>query len=273
MEKDKHQCIIHYATCDKEEEHLVSPKDISSWLALLEAAKARNHQPVLDVAITVEENHIPNIADHRKCRSLFTMKRDLESIKQKREESVDEDANPTKRQCRRPSTAGRVYNPVCIFCNKVKFMKNPKSREKLIQAVQLRADTTLRHCAILNNDARILAITSRDIVAAEAHYHAASYKSYTNIKTKERDHVQLFHSFHIRRSYQLPSLQRNWKRSCPARVKLSKLPRRRTSVEGLSQNWEILSIFSQIIPERCCWFLIAYRLRMLSLIMIISVKS
>lgn len=159
MEKDKRQCVIHYAACDKEEEHLVSPKDISSWLALLEAAKVRNHQAVLDVAKTVEENHIPNIAYHRKCRSLFTMKRDLESIKQKREEPVDEDANPTKRQCRRPATEGRVYNPVCIFCNKVKFMKNPKSREKLIQAVQLRADMTLRHCAILNNDARILAIT------------------------------------------------------------------------------------------------------------------
>ena len=68
-------------------------------------------------------------------------------------------------------------------------MKNPKSREKLIQAVQLRADTTLRHCAILNNDARILAITSRDIVATEAHYHASCYRSYTNIKTKKRDHV------------------------------------------------------------------------------------
>ena len=57
----------------------------------------------LDVAKTVEENHIPNITYHRKCRSLFTMKRDLESIKRKREESVDEDANPTKRQCRRTS--------------------------------------------------------------------------------------------------------------------------------------------------------------------------
>ena len=61
-------------------------------------------------------------------------------------------------------------------------MKNRKAREKLVQAVQLRADTTLRHCAILNNDARILAITSRDIVAAEAHYHASC-------KTKECDHV------------------------------------------------------------------------------------
>ena len=61
MEKDKRQCIIHYAACDKEEEHLESPKDISSWLALLEAAKVRKHQSVLDVAKTIDENHIPSI--------------------------------------------------------------------------------------------------------------------------------------------------------------------------------------------------------------------
>ena len=143
----------------------------------------------MDIAKTVDENHIPSIAYHRKCRSLFTMKRDLESIKRKREESVDEESNPTKRRCRKPSSEGRVYDPVCIFCSKVKFMKSPKTREKLIQAVQLRADATLRHCAILNNDARILAITSRDIVAAEAHYHASCYKSYTNIKPKQGDHL------------------------------------------------------------------------------------
>ena len=64
MEKDKRQCIIRYAACDKEEEHLVSPKDTSSWLALLEAAKVRNHQAVLDVAKTVDENHISNMAYH-----------------------------------------------------------------------------------------------------------------------------------------------------------------------------------------------------------------
>lgn len=34
----------------------MSPKDISSWLALLEAAKVQNHQAVLDVAKTVKEN-------------------------------------------------------------------------------------------------------------------------------------------------------------------------------------------------------------------------
>ena len=108
--------------------------------------KQQNHQAVLDVTKTVDENHIPSIAQHRKCGSLFTMKRELESIKRKREGMVDEESNPTKRQCRRPSTERRVYDPVCIFCKKIKFMKNPKSREKLIQAVQLRADTTLHNC-------------------------------------------------------------------------------------------------------------------------------
>ena len=60
------------------------------------------------------------------------MKRDLESIKRKREGTVDEKSNPTKRQCRRPSTERRVYDPVCIYCKKIKF-----------QVVQLRADMTL----------------------------------------------------------------------------------------------------------------------------------
>ena len=119
-------------------------------------------------------------------------------------------------------------------------------------------------------------------MATEAHYDASCYKSYTNIKTKERDHVgdkemenssqvadmlsyevveveayvQLIKSetmqFHIRRSYQLPRLPRNWKHSCPGRVKLSKTPQRRTSVKGLNQNWTVLSIFSQMNPESCC---------------------
>ena len=72
----------------------------------------------------------------------------------------------------------RVYDPICIFCSKDKFQKRSKSREKLTQAVQLRADQTLRKCAIQKGDERILAVTSRDIVAAEAHYHVSCYKNY-----------------------------------------------------------------------------------------------
>ena len=80
------------------------------------------------------------------------MKRDLETIVKKRssESLGDGAACSSKRLCRR-SSESRVYDAVCIFCNKVKFQKGSKSREKLTQAVQLRADKTLRECAIQNN--------------------------------------------------------------------------------------------------------------------------
>ena len=61
---------------------LVSPKDLDSWKSLLKAATIRNHRSLLDLAENVKEGEIPHVSYHRKCRSLFTMKRDLESISQ-----------------------------------------------------------------------------------------------------------------------------------------------------------------------------------------------
>ena len=86
------------------------------------------------------------------------MKRDLETMmKRKANESLSGDTGCSlKRPCRR-SSESRIYDAVCIFCNKVKFQKGSRSREKLTQAVQLRADETLRKCAILKGDVKILA--------------------------------------------------------------------------------------------------------------------
>ena len=69
------------------------------------------------------------------------MKRDLETVmKRKANESLNGNTGcSSKRPCRRSS----VYDAVCIFCNKVNFQKGSRSREKLTQAVQLRADETL----------------------------------------------------------------------------------------------------------------------------------
>jgi len=39
---------------------------------MLEAAKARNYQPVLEVAKTVSEHEVPQIVYHRFCRTVFT---------------------------------------------------------------------------------------------------------------------------------------------------------------------------------------------------------
>ena len=77
------ECIIHQKISqDDEDEHSVSPKDYDSWNTLLEAVKVRNHTIILyDVAKDLRENEVPTIHYHRKCRSIFTMKRDLDTLK------------------------------------------------------------------------------------------------------------------------------------------------------------------------------------------------
>ncbi len=141
------QCIICTQKVEKDD-HLVSPQTYVSWQALLEAARIRSHDPIMEVAKHQVDKEVPKIYYHRKCRSVFTIKRDLETIVKKRssESLGDGAACSSKRLCRR-SSESRVYDAVCIFCNKVKFQKGSKSREKLTQAVQLRADKTLRECA------------------------------------------------------------------------------------------------------------------------------
>ena len=77
------------------------------------------------------------------------------------------------------SSSSRVYGKECIFCGKKKYVRGTNSREKLVKATQLRVDQTLREKAISKCDENILAITSWDIVAAEAHYHRSCCRDYT----------------------------------------------------------------------------------------------
>lgn len=156
-ESSKDQCIIQYKTVSNEgDDYLVSPQSYESWLTLLEAAKVRHHSPILEIAKLLEGNEVPKIFYYRKCRSLFTMKIDLETLKLKADESLTDEVGSTdctsKKPCRRSSSEARVYDPICIFCSKDKFQKRSKSREMLTQGVQLREDQTLRKCAIQKGD-------------------------------------------------------------------------------------------------------------------------
>ena len=82
------------------------------------------------------------------------------------------------------------------FCElKTKYAKGTNSREPLIQAVDLRADKVIRDIATQNSDERILVITSRDIAAAEAHYHATCYKLYTKKKYVSTDSAKMDDSY------------------------------------------------------------------------------
>ena len=87
-----YECIIHSTSSAGVDAPLISPQNFESWLTLLEAAKVWNHHPILDLAKNLDDKEIPAIFYHRKCRSLFTMKKDLESMKRKASENAASEA-------------------------------------------------------------------------------------------------------------------------------------------------------------------------------------
>ena len=58
-------------------------------------------------------------------------------------------------------------------------LKEPKLERHLFSVFDLRADSTIRRAAVGKNDPRILAIVTRELVAAEACYHKSCYRDYT----------------------------------------------------------------------------------------------
>ena len=160
---------------------MASLKDLDSWKTLHNAAVIRNHEGILDIAKTLKEGEVPQISYHRKCRSIFTLKRDLQKLAQSDNKVEEQDDTSSRRSSgRQPAnTQSRVYERICVFCEKAKYLKGIKTREALIQCVDLRADNTVRRAAMSKNDSRILAIVSRELVAAEACYHKSCYRDYT----------------------------------------------------------------------------------------------
>ncbi|KAG0728125.1 hypothetical protein GWK47_033150 [Chionoecetes opilio] len=85
-----------------------------------------------------------------------------------------------------PSTS-RTYEAKCRFCQKTnKYAKRQKTREVLVKCRALRADAKIRNAATKTLESRILGIVSRDIVAAEAHYHRSCYRFYTRGETSQQ---------------------------------------------------------------------------------------
>ena len=178
---DEHDiCIICCSKAKKGE--LASPRDLLSWETLLEAAKIREFEPIVN--LRVSSNTVPDICYHRNCRSSFTLKKTLDGFKTNSRNTSAESITPEheQRKSQRQVVAGtsRVLEKKCIFCNKAsKYMRQSNSREPLMQSSELRSDEKIRNAAELKMDRNILAITSRELVAAEAHYHKSCYKDYT----------------------------------------------------------------------------------------------
>ena len=166
---------------------LTKPRDFESWTSLLNAAKIHN---VEDIVKYEDVTEVPEIYYHTDCRRTFTHKKILQRIQEKTENpsiSTPEHLKTDRLKRQGQHSTTRVYDKVCIFCDKVsKYKRRSNSRESLTQAVDLRSDVTVRRIAELKMDSKILALTSRDLVAAEAQYHISCYKDYT--REKPMDH-------------------------------------------------------------------------------------
>ena len=77
-------------------------------------------------------------------------------------------------------SSSRVMDPIFILRDREsKYLHGTKSREPLSQSLEFRSDEKVREAAVQRMDQNILAITSRDIVSAKAHYHKSCYRNYT----------------------------------------------------------------------------------------------
>lgn len=112
------------------------------------------------------------------------MKKLLDAITREPSSSAFENAEEgtSRRASRGVPSMPRVYDELCIFCVKSsKYQKGQNTRESLIQCSELCADDRIRKAAGIKLDQRMLAITSRELVATEGHYQRSCYRAYTRV--------------------------------------------------------------------------------------------
>lgn len=107
------------------------------------------------------------------------VKRDLQKLSQSDIKVKEQGGTSSRRSSVRLTTQCRIYERICVFCEKTKYLNGTKSREALIQCVDMHADHTIRIAAVSKNNPRILAIVTRELVVAEACYHKSCYCDYT----------------------------------------------------------------------------------------------
>ena len=168
----RHDCMLDCHESDPNAK-LTTLQDYSSWQTVLHAADIQNHASVQNLAFGLAEGEIPCLHYHRKCCSLFTKKRDLNTILSRQQTASQTLPIPESIVLNKGSSTDgyRVYDPVCIFCSGVKYLKGSGNKAPLVQCREMHADITIRAAAISEHDSRLLAILSRELVAAEGHYH------------------------------------------------------------------------------------------------------
>ena len=74
-------CIIH---CTDAKDPLTSLSSSATWTKLLEVAKLRNDERVLEIAKSLRSEEFPNIKYHERCKKVYTHSGTLERLSKKR---------------------------------------------------------------------------------------------------------------------------------------------------------------------------------------------
>ena len=159
------------------------------------AARIRNFEPILRILEEVQPNTVRDIWYHRKCWSIFTMRKTLEHIKNEKEsgssECTSSQSEPVRRSVRSPSSE-LLLPKKCLICSKPKYIRNTRTHEKLVLCTDLRADRTLKMAALKKTDGKMMIACSHELVAKEVYYHRTCYQSFTreflSNKNSESEH-------------------------------------------------------------------------------------
>ena len=120
---------------------------------------------------------LPDIWYHCTCRSILTVKKDLQRIEKEKQPADSEGTSSQltpKRSIRR--SKNELFLPrKCLICSKVRFIRGTRNPEKLILCTDLRSDQTLKMGSKHKTDERIIAACSDELIAKEVNYHRTCY--------------------------------------------------------------------------------------------------
>ena len=161
-------CCLHYSSI-KDDNQVVHIKSLSTWNSILEAARLTNYERMLIISKNVIEGTFPTIPCHKACKTRFTLKRDVDTLKQeqgKRAEEIKQKETLQQEQKEGSRRDGiftrsklpispenrrehemlpvKCYLLVFIFCQKSKYMLPEEYTRILPLCLEFRADETVK---------------------------------------------------------------------------------------------------------------------------------
>ena len=104
----------------------------------------------------------------------------LQKMNKKRKSAEDDEVETRKSSRQTSNSSSTILPQICIFCGgDSKYKKGTNTREPLRCCAQLRVDQKLKMIATERHDAKLIALTTDELVAKEARYHPSCYKVYT----------------------------------------------------------------------------------------------